>query len=316
MNQYCKALELIKNYDVIVIHRHSKPDGDAIGSQVGLKQIILRNFPEKKVFAVGDDPKRYGFVEGSAPDEILDETYNSALAIVLDTSAKSLISDDRYTTAAATLRFDHHIFVEKICDTEVVDTSFESCAGLVADFAMQCNLQIPQAAAKALYTGMVTDSGRFRYDATTPKTLRIAANLLETGFDLNDIYTPLYAENFDSVKLRAQFVLEVKFTEHNVAYIFTPQQRVDELNVAGVDTFTISRGMVGVMSDIRGVDSWVNFTETADGVLCELRSKKYNINSIAVKYGGGGHLKASGATVADEATAMQMLADLDKQVSE
>ena len=64
------------------------------------------------------------------------------------------------------------------------------------------------------------------------------------------------------------------------------------------------------MADIKGVDSWVNFTETAEGVLCELRSKKYNINPIAVKYGGGGHAKASGATLPDLDTAMKMIEDI------
>ena len=83
-----------------------------------------------------------------------------------------------------------------------------------------------------------------------------------------------------------------------------------------MDTFSISRGMVGTMSDIKGVDIWVNFTETDQGVACELRSSKYNINPVAVKYGGGGHAKASGATVADRATAMAMLADLDKMMEE
>ena len=65
------------------------------------------------------------------------------------------------------------------------------------------------------------------------------------------------------------------------------------------------------MGDIRGVDIWVNFTEAEEGVLCEIRSSKYNINPIAVKYGGGGHEKASGATVPDRETAMRMLQDLD-----
>lgn len=305
---YNQALQLIESYDTIIIHRHTNPDGDAIGSQVGLKHLIKTNFPHKQVFAVGDEPKRYSFMDDSTADQISDEVYQNALAIVLDTSAKFLISDARYQTAAATLRFDHHIFVENICQTEVVDTSFESCCGLIADFARECGWKFSPIAAESLFTGMVTDSGRFRYDATNARTLRIAAALMESGVDLNQVYGPLYAENFDMIKLRAQFVLEVRFTPHNVAYIYTTKQRVAEL---GVDTFTISRGMVGVMSDIRGVESWVNFTETEDGVLCELRSKSQNINAIAVKYGGGGHLKASGATVPDRQTAMQMLNDLD-----
>ena len=305
---YLAALKMIEQYDTIVIHRHKNPDGDAIGSQTGLKLTLQHNYPNKTIYAVGDDPKRYGFVEGCAPETIPDEVYSNALAIVLDSADTHLISDERYLTAPATLRFDHHIFVKQFCNHEIVDTSFESCAGLIADFLFACKLVVPQVAARALYTGMVTDSGRFRYDSTTPKTLEIAAQLLKTGFDINDVYTPLYADDFEMIKLRAQFVLSVRFTEHNVAYIYTTKERVREL---GVDTFTISRGMVGVMSDIRGVDVWVNFTETENEVLCELRSKKYNINPIAVKYGGGGHAKASGASVKNYDEAMQMLADLN-----
>ena len=96
--------------------------------------------------------------------------------------------------------------------------------------------------------------------------------------------------------------------EKNVAYIYTT---LDEIKCYQTDLFGISRGMVSTMSDIKGVDIWVNFTETDKGVLCELRSSRYNINPVAVKYGGGGHAKASGATVRDRAEAMAMLADLD-----
>jgi phosphoesterase RecJ-like protein len=98
-----------------------------------------------------------------------------------------------------------------------------------------------------------------------------------------------------------------------VAWIYTDAQEVRAL---GMDTFSISRGMVGVMADIRGVDTWVNFTESDQGVLCELRSGKYNNNPIAVKYGGGGHAKASGATVPDRETAMAMLNDLNELMGE
>ena len=79
---------------------------------------------------------------------------------------------------------------------------------------------------------------------------------------------------------------------------------------------SIYAGMVSCMADIKGVDIWVNFTETDKGVLCELRSSRYNINPLAVKYGGGGHMKASGATVADRSVAMQMLADLAAMMGE
>lgn len=302
-----QALQLIEQYDTIVIHRHTSPDGDAIGSQVGLQQLILHNYPSKKVFIVGDETKRYAFMQGSKPDVVDNQTYANALAIVLDTSAKHLIADNRYTLAKATLRIDHHIFCEKICDVEIVDTSYESCCGLVAQCALECGWKHTTLSAKSLFTGMVTDSGRFRYDSTTSRTFTLASTLICYPFDTNEIYAELYADDLKMVQLRAQFALKINIAPNNVAFIKTTKE---QLATYDADCFTISRGMVGVMADVRGVDSWVNFTETEQGVLCELRSKKYNINTIAVKYGGGGHAKASGATVPDWQTANQMLNDL------
>lgn len=310
---FTDILNEIKKYNRIILHRHNKPDGDALGSQVGLKHILKANFPEKEIYVVGDAAGHYSFMDDVIMDDIADELYEGSLAIILDCGGRHLISDDRYTKAASTIRFDHHIFAEKICDLEVVDTSYESCCGLLTQFAKECGLTIPSIAAKSLYTGMATDSGRFRYDATSARTFALASFLMEQGVDLNSVYNELYAEDYEGRKLRAMFTLKVNFTENNVAYIYTTADEVKELNV---DTFTISRGMVGTMADIKGVDIWVNFTETESGVLCELRSSRFNINPVAVKYGGGGHQKASGATVASKEVAMQMLADLNEMAKE
>ena len=246
-------------------------------------------------------------------DEIPDSTYEGALAVILDCGSRHLISDGRYTLAAKTVRIDHHIFTDTIADEEVIDTSFESCCGMIAEFVRESGLRLNPLAAKSLYTGMVTDSGRFRYDSTSSQTFRLASFLMEQQFSTNEIYRNLYADDFARIQLKAKFVLKIQFTEKNVAYIYTTREEMQQL---GMDTFSISRGMVGTMSDIKGVDIWVNFTETEQGVACELRSSKYNINPIAVKYGGGGHAKASGATVADRATAMAMLADLNAMMEE
>ena len=305
---FTKILEKIKEYDKIVIHRHSNPDGDAMGSQLGMKAILRENFPEKQVYAVGDDAKRYSFMDGSTMDTVADDFFDGALSIILDCGSSWLISDDRYKTAAATVRFDHHIFSEKIADEEVVDTSYESCCGLVTDFALQSGLRLSPVSAKALFTGMVTDSGRFRYDSTTANTFRLAAALRAQNFDTNEIYAQLYADDYASVRLRAQFVLKIQFTPYRVAYIYTTKEEFDSY---GADTFTISRGMVNTMSDIRGVDIWVNFTETEDKVLVEIRSNKHTVQPVAVKYGGGGHAKACGASVKDRAEAMALLEDLN-----
>ena len=302
------VLDCIKNYDTIILHRHSRPDGDAMGSQIGMKHIILENFPEKTVYMVGDTTKYLEFMPDSVMDEIDDSVYEGALAILLDFASPHLASDDRYQKAAKTARIDHHIYCETFTDVEVIDSTFESCCGMVTAFAVESGLRINAIAGEALYTGMLTDSGRFRYDSTNSRTFNLAAALIETGFDTNELYRHLYADNFDNKLLKAKFTLKIKFTPQNTAYIYTTREEMEQLKVS---EFSVSRGMVATMADIKGVDVWVNFTESEEGVLYELRSSRYNINPIAVKYGGGGHQKASGACVPDYDTAMKMLADLD-----
>ena len=300
------VIAAIRDFDRIIIHRHKNPDGDALGSQLGLCGIIKENFPQKEVLCVGDTSARYAFM-GYTPDEVKDEDYMGALAFVLDTSAAALICDERYKLADKTVRIDHHIFCEEIAEIEVTDTSYESCCGLITAFAMECGLTVPAPAAKALYTGMITDSGRFRYDSVSPNTFRCAAFLMEQGFRTDDIYRNLYVDDLSFIQLRAQYALKIQLAGCGVAFIYTTKE---EAAAYGADNFTLSRGMVNVMGEIRGVDIWANFTETDEGVLCEIRSSLYNINPVAKKYGGGGHAKASGATLKDRDEAMALLEDL------
>ena len=300
-------------HDTIIIHRHSRPDGDALGSQIGMKHLLRHNFPNKTVYAVGDSTDYLAFMEDEPMDTIPDETYNGALAMILDCGGPKLVSDGRYALAARTLRMDHHIFAEQFADTELIDTSFESCCGLITQVAVSLGWEFNAPAAKALYTGIVTDSGRFRYDSTTERTHRLAAVLLEQDFDSDEIFRNLYADSFEDKKMKAEFLLKTRFTPNRVAYICTTKEELAAMNAS---TFTVSRGMVNTMADIKGTDIWANFTQTDEGVLCEIRSAQLNINPIAVKYGGGGHAKASGATVADFDTAMRLLNDLDELIGE
>ena len=305
---FTEIIAAFEQFDRIILHRHKNPDGDAMGSQIGLKHLLLENFPGKEVLMVGDEAGRYGFMEDSVMDEVSDEAFKDALCVILDCSATHLISDERYTLAAKTVRLDHHLFCGQIAEQEVVDTSRESCCGLIAAMAMEQGWKLNPLAAKSLYTGMVTDSGRFRYDSVNSNTFHCAAFRREQPFDTEAIFRDLYAEDITHLQNKAKFLLKIRISQGGVAYIYTDAQEVAQLNM---DTFSISRGMVGTMADLKGVDIWVNFTETDRGVLCELRSNKYNINPIAVKYGGGGHAKASGACVADREAAMNMLRDLE-----
>ena len=303
-----EALKLVKKYKRIIIHRHNHPDGDAIGSQLGLKILLKDNFPDKEVYAVGDSATRLPWMDGQM-DEIPDEYYKGALAIILDCGSSKMICDERYKLAEKTMRFDHHIYCEKIADLDIVESTYESACGMVAMFAKENKLKLSVQSATAIYTGMVTDSGRFVFDSVSSRTFELAAFLLSQPIDLNTLHYNLYAEDFSEIIQKADNMHKIKFTKDNVAYIYTAREDLPENSDAAP---VVSSGMVSLMKDIKGVHVWVNFTEAEDGVHCELRSNKYNINPVAVKYGGGGHKKASGCTVPDRATAMLLLEDLNE----
>ena len=248
-------------------------------------------------------------------DEPADEAYNGALAIVLDCGAAALIFDERYTLAEKTARIDHHVFCEKVADAEVSDTSFESCCGMIAAMAMECGWSVGADAAKALYTGMVTDSGRFRYSSTSPETLRLAAIMLEQGIDTDKLYANLYLDEFSELKFKSHIYKSMKITENGVAYIFVDKEMQEKFNL----TLEQASACVGNLDSIRGVISWIAFIETGDengAIRVRLRSRFVHINSIAEKYHGGGHACASGATVYSQEELQALLADTDALVKE
>ena len=207
---------LIEAHDVIILHRHKNPDGDALGSQIGLKHLLLENYPEKQVYMVGDEAGRYAFMKDSVMDTVPDGLYPDALAIILDCSAPALISDDRYTLAHATGRIDHHLFCGTIAQVEALDSSYESCCGLIAEMALECSYRLTPLAAESLFTGMVTDSGRFRYDATNARTFRLASCLMEQPIDTNALYCNLYASDYAQLVVRAKFLLHVQCHLHRL----------------------------------------------------------------------------------------------------
>ena len=290
---FTKIFNKIKQYDTIIIHRHNKPDGDAIGSQIGLKEAILATFPTKEVLVVGDESERFNFL--GKMNNVSSEKYKGALAIILDTGAEYMISGEDYKYASCIIKIDHHIPQGEYGDLVYIDKTSESCAGVIVDFIRKKKMKINKLAATALYVGMVTDSGRFRFSSTSSSSFERASFLLNEKIDLDYIYNQIYNEDLNNVILRAKMTLKFKVLDCKIAYLKNTYQDVIDLNTT---VNNISRGMVNIMSGVNGVDIWANFTENEDGkIYVELRSNKYNINKIAVKYGGGGHLLASGATV-------------------
>jgi phosphoesterase RecJ-like protein len=299
----------IEDHDVIIIHRHLKPDGDAMGSQIGLKEALKATYPGKQVYAVGDVNEKYEFI-GSV-DEVETSLYDKALVIVVDTPEEEMISDSRYRDGAFLIKIDHHQSRSGFGDIEIVDTGYESCAGLIADILFSIGFAISPLAARALFTGIVTDSGRFRYNSINARTFEITAKLMNYDFDFIEVYNKLYEEDLKFVKLRARFIQKFKLTPNNVAYIKTTAAELEEY---GIDLSTASRGMINTMAGIKGVEIWANFTEDPETgkINAEIRSSKYNISEVAIKFGGGGHRTASGALLASFAECDAMLEELDK----
>lgn len=297
---------LITKYDRIIIHRHKNPDGDAWGSQMGLKRLIELNYPDKEVYAVGDE-NVFSFL--GHMDIIPDSYYTGALAIVVDVCVTHLISDGRYTLADEVLVIDHHLNEPNFECTSIVESDFISCAGLIASVFIENNYIFDDVAATRFLTGIVTDSGRFVYPRTSAETLETAAYLVRQGADLNWIYKQLYTEELNFKKLKGYFINNFQITKNNVAYMKNDKNVKDKF---GVTTFTVSRAMVNQMSSIKDINIWANFTEEDDGnVLVELRSAKDSIVHIARKYGGGGHALACGCSLNSLDEVEQVLKELD-----
>lgn len=299
---------LIEQYNTIIIHRHTRPDLDAMGSQIGLGEAIKLTYPEKKVFLVGEENK-YQFV--GRMDDINDDTYENALAIITDVAVSHLISDNRYKLAKELIVIDHHTNMSDLDNAyTIIDSKYSSASELIADLIFKMGFKLSQKGATALFGGMVTDTGRFFYPSITANTFLIASKLIECGADFKMIYDKLYIEDLDSKKMKSYFANKFEITAHNVAYLMND---LDTFEKFDVDTFTISRGMVNVMSGIEGINIWANFTIDRENncVLAEIRSRDCVVVDIAKKYGGGGHNMACGATLKDFNEARMLLNDLD-----
>ncbi len=307
---YQDIYNAIKENNKIIIHRHTKPDGDALGSQMGLKEAIISTFPEKSVFVIGDMNERYSWMGNM--DQIDDAEYNDALVIVVDCGSEKLISDERYKLGHQLIKIDHHIPQGEYGDIVHVDTSFESCAGIVAEMVFKMKMKISDLGASLLFTGIVTDSGRFRYSSANAKTYSIVSKLMKHKIDTEYIYNKLYTEKLATIRLRAYLTTQFKITEYGVAYLINTKEDVEKYNTT---VFDISRGMVNIMAGIEEVKVWANFTEDVDGkVYVELRSSGLNINQVAVKFGGGGHLQASGCTIDNLDMINSVIEELNKVV--
>ena len=310
-------LQKIKEYDTIMLFRHFRPDGDAKGSTKGLQGILKATWPEKQVYLINDDHSDYLAFMGDDEPEVADEVYEKALGIVLDTASEARISNKNYKLCKELIKIDHHIPLESYGDMQWVEEERSSCCEMIVDFyeTFKDELTLNSEAATHLYTGMVTDSGRFKYSGISGDAMRCAGTLLDVGVDTDTLFARLYLEAFEYLKFKAHIYQKMQVTPNGVAYIFIDKAMQEQFNLS----LEQASACVGTLDSIRGCIAWMALIENGDAegsIRVRLRSRFVHINSIAEKYRGGGHACASGATVYGQEEMEALLADTDALVKE
>ena len=309
------VLDKIKEYDRIIIFRHFRPDGDAIGSTKGLQRILRLSFPEKEIYLQNSDFSDYLAFLGGEDEPIDDSLYSDALGLVLDTGTAARISNKKHSLCRELVKVDHHIPIESYAPTEWVEEERSSCSEMVAAFydAFRDELKIDSEAARYIYTGMVTDSGRFRFRDVSGETMRLAGVILSVGIDTDVLFANLYLKDFHNFKFEAYAHGKMKLTENGVVSLFVSQRMQKRFGLSGED----ASASVSLMDSIRGSLIWLAFIEGDDGkIRVRLRSRFVTVNALAEKYGGGGHACAAGATVHSKREMKQLIGEADALLAE
>jgi phosphoesterase RecJ-like protein len=290
-------LEIIKKWDTIIIHRHVRPDPDAIGSQCGLAKIIEASFPEKTVYTAGGSVGDLVFLSDVNPPR--KEDYSNALVIVTDTANIARIDGEDYNLGKEWIKIDHHPLDDSYGEIEWINTEASSCSEMIADFWLTFpdELTMTTEAARILYAGIVGDTNRFLYSATTPYTMQIGAELMKFEFSHTDLINEMNVIKPPVAKLMGYVLEHFSVSEDGVGHIVLTQDILEEMGLEDKDTNAI----VALPGSIEGVVAWGIFVEQPEGYYrCRLRSKGPVINAIAGRHDGGGHPLASGANAKDQ----------------
>lgn len=304
-----EILNEIKKYQKIVIHRHQRPDPDALGSQVGLAELLRNSFPEKEIRQVGKDVEGLRYL--TEMQEIDDAFYQGALVIVTDTANAPRIDDKRYSLGDQVIKIDHHPNDEPYGDLLWVDTKASSCSEMIAEFALMFpnELKMNSDSARLLYAGIVGDTGRFLYPSTTGRTLELAAELRKYSFDASQLNREIEQITMKVAKLSGCVYQMIVVDEKGAGKVILSQELLGKYGIVDSETAAVV-SLPGVIDEVL---AWAIFVEQPEGYYrVRLRSKGPVINEIAKRHHGGGHPLASGANAKD----LQEVAEIYKEIQE
>ena len=302
-------LNKIKEYNKIIIFRHFRPDGDAIGSTKGLQRILKLTYPEKKILLINNDYADYLAFLGGEDEKISDEEYKDALAIVCDTATAARVSNQKYSLCREIVKIDHHIPIESYGNYEWVEEERSSTCEMIACFydTFSDELKIDTEAATYIYAGMVTDSGRFRFRDVSSETMRLAGVMLQNNIDTDVLFANLYLKDFEEFKFESYAHKKMKMTKNGVVSLFVTKAMQKKLGL----TKEQASASVSFMDSIKGSLIWIAFIEGDGEIRVRLRSRFVKISDLAEEYRGGGHACAAGATLVSKAEMKKLLAKAD-----
>ncbi len=309
-----RIIDKTEEYGKIILFRHIRPDGDAVGSTKGLQRILRLTYPEKDVRVIHEDRSEVIAFLGEEDAPVAEDFYKDALAIVIDTGTEERISNKLYALCREIVKIDHHIEEKPYGTICWVEPERSSASEMIAFFydTFRDRLKIDKEAATYLYTGMVTDSGRFRFTSVSGETMRLAGMLLDMGIDTERIYTHLYVKPLHTFRFQAAVYKKMKITENGAAYLHITKRMMRRYGL----TSEQAGEAVNYMDSMRGVLIWMVLIEMDGKLRARLRSRYAEVHAIATKYHGGGHACACGATVYSKAEMRALIRDADQTVKE
>lgn len=306
---YNEIISKIEEYNVIVIARHIGVDPDALCSQLALRDSIKLTYPDKKVLAIGTGSAKFAHM--GRLDKL--EKVEKALLIVDDTPDKKRVDSVDFTQFEYMIKIDHHPFVEKFCDLELIEDTATSTCEVIMELIDKTKLECNKEIAELLYMGLVSDSNRFLFNSCTYKTFGIISKYLEAyKFDLSEVYKKLYLRPINEVRLEGYISLNMNVTANNLGYVVIRDEIINSFEVDSAS----AGNMVNNFNFIKEVLVWCTITEDIknDQYRISIRSRGPEINKVAERHNGGGHKFASGARVKSLEEAMNVMRDLDLEL--
>lgn len=308
MKEAKSIIEAIQGAEHIVITSHKSPDGDSIGSSLGLVRFIQALGKSADICHPDPCPD---FIEWTKKDDVIIDFESDQEEVVAKLNAADLIFSLDYNTpyrlgndmgdvlratSAKKIMIDHHLDPEDYVDIMVSEPSICSTSQLIYELIdASGNLDLlTKEMSEPIYLGIMTDTGSFRFDSVTPRTHEVLASLLKSGLDHTNVHISTYDGNrIDKLKLRGYAIAEKLeiLPEYKVAILSLTADELERFNYIKGDT----EGLVNVALSVEGVESAVFLTEKGDAVKMSFRSKGAPVNVIANDhFEGGGHKFAAG----------------------